>query len=121
MPDLVVGRSMLKIKKLSLTLSTVLSLVLVLVVLSGCDCFCLSDSTVRQPTGNVEDFWNQFTWDELTSAEQSLWIILGWDVDSWEGVTPAPASEVKLWNQLSEAERGAATELGYSQQSWDFS
>ena len=106
-------------KKSSLTLSKALFPLLVLVVLSVCGCLSPRDNTVRQPTGNVENFWNQFTWDELTSAEQSLWIILGWDVNSWEGATAAPASDVKLWSQLSEAERDAATELGYSQQSWD--
>ena len=108
-----------KIEKVRSMWSTVVLLVLALVVLIGCD--YLSDNTVRIPTGDVEEFWEQFAWDQLTSAEQSLWIDLGWDEDSWEGSAPVPASDAKLWIQLSKAEKAAATELGYSQQSWDSS
>lgn len=102
----------------------IIVLLLVAATLSGYSCFfgnIIDDDTVRQPTGNVEAFWNQFTWDELTTAEQSLWMILGWDEARWSGVASAPASEMKLWSQLSESERNAASDLGYSQQSWDMS
>lgn len=112
---------MAKLKKLEKWLVTTLVL---LVLLAGCSNLCgwrIGDDTVRQPTGDVESFWDGFSWDELTSAEQALWEILGWDEASWSGLSAPPASDLKLWSQLSETERSAASDLGYTQLSWEMS
>ena len=55
----------------------------------------------------------------LTTAEQALWVSLGWDAASWDGYTGAPASQSKSWSQLTVEEQDAATALGYDQTSWD--
>jgi hypothetical protein len=81
----------------------------------------LKDTDIRQP-GNDEDvdaFWDQFNWDELTTAEQDLWGILGWDEASWQGEADEPASESKAWSELSNDELDAAGQLGYDEASWN--
>jgi len=76
---------------------------------------------IRQPVEgeDVGESWDANDWTNLTSAEQSLWEVLGWDEDSWLGEADAPASESKYWNELTDEERSAAEQLGYDQISWD--
>lgn len=76
-------------------------------------------SEIRQPEGNVETFWNDIEWSEMTTAEQALWQTLGWQAASWQGEAEKPASEEKDWQDLTDEERAAATQLGYDQAVWD--
>lgn len=80
--------------------------------------------TVRIPPGTGEylhpdSFWNAFYWSDLTSREKRLWKILGWSARSWRGDKGPPESFNKGWKVLSEAERQAARELGYSKSTWN--
>lgn len=78
-------------------------------------------SSVRTPEGDVNEFWNSFDWDDLYLSEQRLWAILGWNADNWTGVPAAamPASNWRAWTQLTPVEQGAATALGYDEDSWN--
>jgi hypothetical protein len=74
---------------------------------------------VREPTGDVNDFWDEFYWDDLSAGEQKLWTTLGWDQETWddeEGEVPADDED---WDDLSEKDQAALTALGYSAKSWD--
>ena len=82
------------------------------------------DDDVRQPTGSdVHAFWNQFSWNQLSPAEQQLWGILGWEEANWDGdetqSVPVPASDSKSWDELTEDERSAAEDLGHSEADWN--
>jgi hypothetical protein len=74
---------------------------------------------VRKPTGDVDEFWDEFDWDDLSEVEQKLWAIVGWDQETWdddEGEVPA---DDKDWDDLSERHQDALTNLGYSAKYWD--
>lgn len=45
-----------------------------------------STPQVRQPAAgaDLETFWNDFDWADLTETEQTLWGQLGWDEISWD-------------------------------------
>ena len=109
--------------------------VCVAVVLAGCLGFfqgCVPHAAVqsedaqqiavRQPEAGdpLEAFWDAFEWRELSAREQALWAELGWDEASWQGNADEPASERKLWSELTEAERNAATALGDEAEYWDY-
>lgn len=74
---------------------------------------------VRKPTGDVNEFWGNFTWDDLSAEEKKLWIVLGWNGRIWGSETESPASEGTSWNKLSKAEQAALTSLGYNKKSWN--
>jgi len=74
---------------------------------------------IREPEGNVEDFWNAQEWTTLTPAEQALWEKLGWSQASWDEEIEAPDSEDKDWAELDEEEQSAASQLGYTEALWD--
>lgn len=76
-------------------------------------------SAVRQPEGDVNSFWDQYDWADLTADEQALWETLGWDEASWQGETEAPDSENNAWSDLTDAQRAALEQLGYDEQYWD--
>lgn len=101
----------------------VAALALGICFLSGCggDSSTSPDTSdiVRQPEGDVNGFWEQFDWTDLTAAEQAAWGALGWDKASWQGEAEAPASEAKAWGELTDSEREAAERLGYYQEYWD--
>ena len=78
-----------------------------------------SDEITRQPEGNPNAFWGEFDWNELNATEQRLWGVLGWNQANWEGENPAPASVSQSFSELTEDERKAAEQLGYTQNSWD--
>jgi hypothetical protein len=79
----------------------------------------VSSTVVRDPGTSPEAFWGALDWADLSSAEQALWQVLGWDEASWSGEAPAPASEGLYWNELSAREQAAAQLLGYDATSWD--
>ena len=82
---------------------------------SGKDAGAMDPNSVRTDIA----YWEEAGWEDMSSAEQALWMKLGWDADSWEGEAKQPASEDKYWKQLSAEEQAAATALGYTKASWD--
>jgi len=74
---------------------------------------------VRRPTGDVNEFWENFTWDELSADEKKLWAVLGWNGRIWGSETESPASEGTSWKNLSKEEQAALTSLGYNKKSWN--
>ena len=75
-------------------------------------------SDVRTPEGDIDDFWDEFDWEELSSDEQQLFAALGWNEDKWDedGKT---ASSDKDWEELSSKEQAALSALGYSEEYWN--
>jgi hypothetical protein len=59
---------------------------------------------VRKPTGDVNKFWDDIDWNDLSTEEQKLWGVL---------------SDGASWNKLSKEERAAATALGFNKKSWN--
>jgi len=59
---------------------------------------------VRTPTGDVNKFWDEIDWNDLSAEEQKLWSVL---------------SDGASWNKLSKEERAAATALGFNKKSWN--
>ncbi len=75
---------------------------------------------IRKPTKDVEKFWSELSWEELTPDERSLWTVLGWSEKNWSSDDPNdPASNSKDWKNLSKEEQAAASALGYNEQEWD--
>jgi hypothetical protein len=73
---------------------------------------------VRRPKGDVDDFWDEFDWDELSLGEQKLFAALGWNERKWDGEGDVPASD-KEWEELNPKEQAALTALGYDEEYWD--
>jgi hypothetical protein len=73
---------------------------------------------VRQPIGDVEDFWDEFDWEDLSSEEQSLWSALGWTQTKWDDDGELPY-ENKDWEELRKKEQDALTALGFDEEYWD--
>jgi hypothetical protein len=76
-------------------------------------------STIRKVTGDPGLVWDELSWTDMSTAEQGLWAILGWNEASWEEETDPPASNDSYWEDLSAAQCQAAEQLGYTQKSWD--
>jgi len=74
---------------------------------------------VRKPKGDANEFWENFTWDELSAEEKKLWAVLGWNGRIWGSDTESPASEGTSWNNLTKEEQAALTSLGYNKKSWN--
>ncbi len=74
---------------------------------------------IRIPTSDC--FWNEFDWDDLRPSEQNAWAVLGWNRQRWNSAnaSAAPASDSKNWHELTKGERGALTDLGFTQEAWD--
>ncbi|MGZ5049528.1 MAG: cytochrome c oxidase assembly factor Coa1 family protein [Methylobacter sp.] len=78
-----------------------------------------SKAGVRKPTGDVNEFWDNLSWDELSAEEKKLWAVLGWNGRIWGSETESPVSEGTSWDNLSKEERAALTALGYNKKSWN--
>lgn len=76
-------------------------------------------TTIRKVNGDPSAAWDNLSWSDMSSAEQGLWAALGWDESSWEEETDPPESSDKYWEELSQDERFAADQLGYTQALWD--
>jgi hypothetical protein len=76
-------------------------------------------ANIRDVEGDPSSAWDDLNWTEINSAEQKLWMVLGWDEDSWQEDTDPPESDDKYWEDLSTSEKKAAKELGYTQALWD--
>jgi hypothetical protein len=74
---------------------------------------------IRVPTGDVDSFWDNLAFAELTPAERKAWAILGWNAGNWDAAADVPDTVYVLWIQLSDEQQAVATALGYSQRYWD--
>lgn len=74
---------------------------------------------IRAVNGDPSAAWEDVSWSEMNPAEQGLWGILGWDESSWEEDTDPPESDDCGWEDLSEKQQTALTQLGYTQALWD--
>lgn len=59
---------------------------------------------VRKPTGDVNKFWDDIDWNDLSVEEQNLWEVL---------------SDGASWDKLSKEKLAAATALGFDKKSWN--
>ncbi len=73
---------------------------------------------IRKPKGDIDDFWDEFDWDDLSAEEQKAFAVLGWDQKSWDNDINVPAAN-KDWADLSPRERSALKALGYDEEYWD--
>ncbi len=76
-------------------------------------------SVIRKPAGDVNEFWNNMAYADLTEIEKSVWAVLGWTSANWDGTAEVPDTEFMLWSQLSAEQREVASVLGYTQPDWD--
>lgn len=72
-----------------------------------------------KPRPELANDWEDYDWDEMSSSERGHWGVLGWDEESWDEGESEPASEDKIWNDLSGVEQAAAKSLGYTKDIWD--
>lgn len=62
--------------------------------------------------------WEKLLWADMSSREQELWTILGWQPDKWDR-NEAPASADKVWKALDYQEQCAARDLGFTEDIWN--
>lgn len=80
----------------------------------------VAQSGVRKPTSNVDAFWDNLNWMDMSADEQKLWSTLGWSEKSWQGdKSLAPVSDDTDWIKLNPNEQAAASALGYDSKTWD--
>ena len=72
---------------------------------------------VRDMKGNP-GIWEKLSWDDLTSKEKELWMLLGWQQAQWDGNDPPPSAN-KAWKDLNYQEQSAAMNLGFTEDMWD--
>ena len=72
---------------------------------------------VRDMKGNP-GIWEKLSWEDLTSKEKELWMLLGWQSDQWNR-NEAPPSANKAWKDLNYQEQTAAIYLGFTEDIWD--
>jgi hypothetical protein len=80
-----------------------------------------NSTAVRAPDGHPDDYWDAYDWEDLYFGEKRLFGIWGWDEHRWPEVPEAsiPASTLRRWDELKAVEQGAATELGYTEETWN--
>ena len=71
--------------------------------------------------GFKKENWDNddYEWKDLNSLRKKEWVILGWNELNWNKSNLLPESEYKIWIDLSEEEKIAATNLGYNKDIWD--
>jgi hypothetical protein len=62
--------------------------------------------------------WEKLRWEDMSSKEQELWTILGWQQVKWNR-NEAPASTNMAWKDLNAQEQSAAMGLGFTRDIWD--
>lgn len=70
--------------------------------------------------GDVNDYWNNFSWDEFSPKVKILLGKLGWSNNNWHGdVANFSTTKKMTWAKLSSIELAAAKQLGYNKITWD--
>ena len=72
---------------------------------------------VRDMKGNP-GIWEKLLWEDLSSKEKELWMLLGWEQGQWDR-NEAPPSANKAWNDLNYQEQSAALNLGFTEDIWN--
>lgn len=111
----------MKISKQTFFVSLSVALLLAFTLVTGCvsNQAKLTDKTVRTPTENVNAFWDNKKWEELTKAEQELWSFVGYTETVWIGDEKNPPEADMYWNQLNADKRAALERMGYTESFWD--
>lgn len=73
--------------------------------------------SVREMRGNP-GIWEQLTWADMSSEEQQLWTVLGWQQARWDRNNPPPSADME-WGDLSPREQAAAAGLGFTEELWN--
>ncbi|MCP4020986.1 MAG: hypothetical protein GY729_04015 [Desulfobacteraceae bacterium] len=113
----------MKISKQSVLVSMSLALMLAFSLLTGCVSTqgraTLSDDTIRLPTENVNEFWDNKEWEELSKAEQELWSLVGFTEAVWIGDEKNPPEQELYWKQIAPEKRAVLEKLGYTESFWN--
>ncbi len=74
-----------------------------------------------EPVANPSDVgaWETYSWEEMSDLQRAQWSVLGWDTARWSGEKSAPLSDELGWAGLNGRQRIAATQLGFSNITWD--
>lgn len=71
-------------------------------------------------SASTERCWNQLSWNDLSPCEQGLWMFFTYNQAIWDdGRTPDAA--IQNWVDLQPDQQTAATDLGYTESTWDAS
>ena len=62
--------------------------------------------------------WEKLLWEDLSSKEKELWMLLGWQQYQWDS-NEAPPSTNKAWKELNYQEQSAALNLGFTEDIWN--
>jgi hypothetical protein len=62
--------------------------------------------------------YQQYDWEELSTAEKSAWQTLGYSAQMWDKGRDSSSAD-EDWDELTPAEKKAAQSLGYTKSSWD--
>lgn len=73
---------------------------------------------IRKPKGDIDDFWDEFDWDELSAEEQKAFVALGWSQEKWDDDGDISAAD-KDWDELTPKQQAALKALGYDEAYWD--
>ncbi len=116
----------MKISKQSILITMSLILMLTFSLLTGCTTTqgeaAMSDASagsVRAPTENVNAFWDDQDWGDMSKAEQDLWAFVGYTETVWIGDAKNPPEEDMYWKQLAPEKREALEKLGYTKSFWN--
>jgi len=68
-----------------------------------------------------QNHFSDYFWSELAEVGvQQCYLALGWSQASWDGFASEPDTGLLAYNELSNAQKDAATCLCYGQATWDF-
>jgi hypothetical protein len=121
-------KEIMKISKQSILISLSVALLLAFSLVTGCVSnqeaaapaeAAVSDDTVRVPTENVNAFWDDQDWGDMTKAEQALWSTVGYTEEVWIGDAKNPPEEDLYWKQLDPEKQEALKKIGYTESFWN--
>ncbi|RLB88933.1 MAG: hypothetical protein DRH26_12565 [Deltaproteobacteria bacterium] len=113
----------MKVSKQSILISLSVALLLAFSLVTGCVSSQKganqSGDSVRTPTENVNAFWDNQDWADMTKAEQDLWSLVGYTEAVWVGDAKNPPEEDMYWKQLAPEKRAALEKMGYTKSFWN--
>ena len=82
--------------------------------------------TEAKMLGFTQDVWDCYInhylfydWDDLDAEIQGYLTAIGWDPSSWGPSAVKPDTYEKFWDELTDDQRGNATELCYFAETWN--
>ncbi len=116
-------KEIMKVSKQSILISLSVALLLAFSLVTGCVSSQKganqSGDSVRTPTENVNAFWDNQDWADMTKAEQDLWSLVGYTEAVWVGDAKNPPEEDMYWKQLAPEKRAALEKMGYTKSFWN--